>query len=63
MAKAKLVTWAIPNFPEKVKNKFIGMAKIQGKSMRELLANLIRGWLYEQEERKDDKDKIRENAG
>ena len=42
------VFWGIPNFPRKLKNEFIGECKKQGRSFRPLLANLMKGWLYDQ---------------
>ena len=45
--------WQIANFPVSLRNKFVGIAKMQGKSMPALLANIVRRYIYEYEHGKD----------
>ena len=53
MAQNKKVVWAIAKFSENVKNRFLGIAKMQGKATAPLLENIIRRYIYEVEHGKD----------
>lgn len=50
----KKITWAIWNFPESVKNKFIGMAKQQGMTASECLEYVICKWLRDERKKNND---------
>jgi len=47
MAKDKKVLWSVYNISEKIKNEFLGIAKMQGKATAPLLENILRRYIYD----------------
>jgi len=48
MRKERCVTWTIGSFPKKLKDEFVGLAKMQGKNAKKLLQHLVKGWVVDQ---------------
>ena len=42
--KEEKLTWAIWDFPKSLKDRFIGLAKIKGKTGREQLIEIVYEW-------------------
>ena len=40
-SKTKKVTWCIPNFPRALKDQFVGLVKMRGLYVRDVLETLI----------------------
>lgn len=45
--KPTLTNWMVNDFPLDIKNEFMGLAKARGQNWKSLLANLLRGWVWE----------------
>ncbi len=41
--------WMIRDFPKETKERFMGLAKANGKNWKNLLANLMRAWSHKME--------------
>jgi len=49
--KTETQTWTIWKMPKKLKREFVGMVKLRGKEVADVVADLARKWL-EKEKRK-----------
>lgn len=55
MSEAETKMWSVPHFPTKLRNRFVGRCKINGRTVVEVLCEIVTKWC-DKEERKEHKE-------